>query len=97
MALHPHMTALGFKIVARLLMHYDGKYGIYPSYRTIARDVNCRRKKTAMEQIARLSWLGVIEVLKGAGIKTESGRTNRFIVHWPQGWGTNVIKLTASK
>jgi len=97
MAVHPHMTALGLRIVVRLLMHYDGENGIYPSYRTIARDVNCRRKKTAMEQIARLSWLGVIEVLKGAGIKTESGRTNRFIVRWPLGWGTSVVKLTAPK
>ncbi len=97
MAVHPHMKALGHRILVRLLMHYDGENGIYPSYRTIARDVNCRRKETAMEQIARLSWLGVIEVLKGAGIKTKSGPTNRFIIHWPQGWGASVVKLTASK
>jgi len=78
-------------------MHYDGENGIYPRYKTIARDVNCKRKATAIENIARLSWLGVIEVVKGAGMKTESGYTNLFVVHWPEGWGDNVVKLTAPK
>jgi hypothetical protein len=93
MASHPYMTSLGHRILVKLLLHYDGERGIYPSYRTIARDVNSKRKATASENIVRLGRLGVIEVLKGAGMKTQSGPTNRFIVHWPEGWGANVVKV----
>ncbi|MBX9649699.1 MAG: hypothetical protein K2X57_21885 [Xanthobacteraceae bacterium] len=103
MATHPRMSALGYRMLGRLVHHYDGPNGIYPSYATLARDVRCKRRQTAITQIERLSWLGVVEVVKFAGVRTQGGFTNRFRVHWPEGWAaagwgsdvakSNVVKL----
>jgi hypothetical protein len=97
MATHPRMSPLGYRILGRLVHHYDGPNGIYPSYATLARDVRCKRRQTAITQIDRLSWLGVVEVVKFAGVRTQGGFTNRFLIHWPEGWGSNVVKLARPK
>jgi hypothetical protein len=93
MSAHPRMPSLGKSILARLVLHYDGPNGAYPSYATLARDMRCKRRQTIMEHVNRLAWLGVVEVVKGIGKKTTGGRTNMFIIHWPEGWGGTVVNL----
>jgi hypothetical protein len=87
MAHHPRMTDIGNRILTRLLFYHDGPMGIVPSYRTIANGVRRVKRRCVIDQIEQLSWLGVVEVVKNGGIRTASGWTNKFTVHWPEGWG----------
>ena len=96
MATHPQMAPLGFQILVRLLRHYDGPNGAYPSYSTLARDVG-RKRRAVINHIARLEWIGVLEVVRAGGVRKQGGFTNQFIIHWPDGWGCNVVKLPRQK
>jgi len=95
MALHPHMPkkAAAHPILTVLLSHYGGGDGAFPSYGTLARNVRCKRRQTARENIRALVWLGLLEVRKGEGraVSTAAdrrggGRTNLYVLHWPEGW-----------
>jgi hypothetical protein len=83
MARHPHIKPLGFRMLIRLLRHYDGKHGAFPSYRRLASDVGSGRKATAIEHVKALEWLGVVEIIVGGGRRGLGGSTNRFVLHWP--------------
>jgi len=86
MSTHARMLPLGLRILTRLVQYYDGPLGICPGYSTVAKDVCCTRR-AAIEQIARLEWLGIVEIVKHGGKNGNGGRTNLFVVHWPLGWG----------
>jgi hypothetical protein len=92
MATHPRMSSLGFRILVRMIRYYDGPLGLCPSYARLARDVGCKRR-AAINQINRLGWLGVVDIVKKAGLRGKGGTTNQFTIHWPEGWGDNVVKL----
>ena len=97
MSTHPRMSPLGLKILTRLVLHYDGPNGIYPSYARIARDVRIKQKHTVTENISRLEWLGVVEIERFMGVRTNGGFTNRLRIHWPEGWDTTIVNLVRSK
>ena len=84
MAAHPQINPLAFRMLVRLLRHYDGKHGAFPSYATIAADMDCSRR-AAIENVRHLERLGIIEILVGGGRVGFGGVTNRFVVHWPGG------------
>jgi hypothetical protein len=87
MAVHPHLKPLGFKILVRLLRHYDGPNGAYPSYATLAGDVG-RKRRHVIDQVAHLAWLGIVTVAPKGGLQNRNGGgfTNRFSFHWPADW-----------
>lgn len=89
MAKHPRMNPLGFRILVRLLRHYDGRHGAFPSYSTIAGDVGCQRR-ASIENVQHLERLGIVEILVGAGRVGRGGVTNRFVMHWPEAWPRRV-------
>jgi hypothetical protein len=84
---HPGMTPYGCAILQRMLLHYDGPRGIFPAVSTLGKDVGLKERATQY-QLDRLEWLGVLERVEYGGRATkQGGRTNRYIVHWPEGWG----------
>jgi hypothetical protein len=85
MAGHPYLTDGCVRYLVRLLNYYQGPLGICPSYRTVAKKLR-RSRRTVMRHADRLEWFGIVEVLVGAGLQTEKGPTNQFVVHWPEGW-----------
>jgi Helix-turn-helix domain len=92
MTTNRRITDPGHRILTRLLLHHDGDGGIFPAVATIARDVGLK-KRAAQNHIRRLQRAGVLEVQFGGGQRTETGRTNRYVVCWPEGWGQTVVEL----
>lgn len=80
----PGIKPEGSAILQRMLAHYDGPRGIFPSVGTIARDIGLEVRAT-QNHLRRLEQLGVLEVRRNAGARTGSGWTNRYVVHWPDG------------
>jgi hypothetical protein len=91
MAAHPHMTALSFRILMRIMRWYDGERGAFPSYATLARDCLCARR-SAIRCVKQLADLGVLEVIPqftGCGDRT----SNLYKVCWPVSRPSNVVCL----
>jgi hypothetical protein len=87
------MPKVAHQILTLLLSYYGGPAGAFPSYGTLARDVGCRRRQTAIENVRALAWLGLLEVRKRQGRalscaadRRGGGATNLFVLHWPEGW-----------
>jgi len=93
MARYPQMPKAAHQILTLLLSYYGGRAGAFPSYGTLARDLGSLRRQTARENVRALEWLGLLEVRKGGGRVGSSaadgrggGTTNRYVLHWPEGW-----------
>jgi hypothetical protein len=78
-----NLPPLALKILQRMVTYYDGELGIVMSYESLARDVGCT-PRWVKAQVKLLSQLGIVEVLRGQGVWTRRGPTNRFVVRWPE-------------
>lgn len=91
---HPFVGDLGLRVLMTLLNDYDGPNGAFPGYARLAHDLG-RTRRAIIENVERLNWLGVLDKVKFGGAKGGRGRTNRYRPCWPDGWGANVVKLSA--
>jgi hypothetical protein len=77
----PDVTAGMLKALMVALFKFDNpqNQGIWPSYSTWARELNCSRR-AMIEIVKRLRWLGAIKVISGP---KKNRASNLYVVTWP--------------